>query len=896
MIMIITACTAAMAQETLPPLKDGKAPQTFEELWSGFDPRAEPIDVEVLKEWEEDGVVLKVLRYRIGVFKGQKAMMAAVYGYPKGGSNLPGLVQIHGGGQYAQYQAPLTNAKRGYATISLAWAGRIAAPGYQVDPRIVKLFWEGKTTDPNYKITTDWGALDAYHSPCRYPSNNFVLNPPSDHSLDPVASPRNSGWFLCEVAARRALTFLEQQPEVDKNRLGVYGHSMGGKIAVLTAGSDKRVKAAVPSCGGISDRYEQDPLIRATLGDDVYLKNISCPIMFLSPANDFHGRINDLQTAVQEIKTKDWRVTCSPHHNHQDTAEYEVATQLWFDQYLKNAFAFPQTPQTELTLKSPEGVPSLTIRPDASKNIQRLDVFYTQQGQMDGRKDDMNNTKNRFWHYVPAKKQGDSWVAELPLHSTDKPLWVYANVVYPLDKPVTGAGYYYAIYTTDRFTLSSLMHMVTPGELAAAGVRATLPSSPLIESFAGDWEREWFTYKPADWARTTHKVYDPQWAAGAGAKLALDVRSEQANKLVIGIDQFAAEVALAGGGDWETVTLSASDFQDAAKFGIQSWAGIKELRLAATEQLKAPGAGNQPARQVGAAWKGKSPEFRNLRWVEITKQTGGEVMNSKINSLIASGLVIVSTAATGFAEEVKINPWSGAGGDGNWGTAGNWVEGVPAKSQRAIINGGNMATVSSDNPATGAIVLGNGSAATLSVTGGSLEADITLIATAPGNYTATLNHSGGKFNPGHLNLGGSGAGTQCAVVNTTGGAMVFTYGALGTQSSGQWTIQGSQGGELTGNNLEVGKNGELKFVLDANGVRKLTVNAKIKILAGAKLTVDATAFKGNGPVMLIQSNDTSADKKLEGQFAAGNITVTGCKGGVKQDPATGEISLTLEAR
>jgi hypothetical protein len=118
--IILLTPKAIAGSETLTPLKDGVAPQTFEEIWAGFDPRKEPLDVEVLKEWEEDGVVLKVLRYRIGIFKGQKAMMAAVYGYPKEGENLPGLVQIHGGGQYANYQAPLTNAKRGYATISLA--------------------------------------------------------------------------------------------------------------------------------------------------------------------------------------------------------------------------------------------------------------------------------------------------------------------------------------------------------------------------------------------------------------------------------------------------------------------------------------------------------------------------------------------------------------------------------------------------------------------------------------------------------------------------------------------------------------------------------------------------------------------------------------------------------
>ena len=76
-------------QESLPALKDGRAAQTYNELWAGYDPQAEPLEVEILKEWEEDGVVLRILRYRIGIFKGQKAMMAAVYGYPRGGRAPP---------------------------------------------------------------------------------------------------------------------------------------------------------------------------------------------------------------------------------------------------------------------------------------------------------------------------------------------------------------------------------------------------------------------------------------------------------------------------------------------------------------------------------------------------------------------------------------------------------------------------------------------------------------------------------------------------------------------------------------------------------------------------------------------------------------------------------------
>lgn len=238
----------AAGSETLPPRETKPAPASFAEMWAGFDPRAEPLKTEILLQWQEEDVTLRIVRFRIGVFQGTTAKLAAIYGFPAkaadGAAQVPGLVQIHSGGQYADYKACLSNAKRGYATLSIAWAGRISAPGDRVSPAAVQLFWDGKTDDPNYRLTTDWGAL----------------------------------------AARRALTFLEQQPEVDPDRLGVYGHSMGGKLTVMTT-TDPRVKAAAPSCGGISDRYHTGPLYRATIGDDVSLKQITCPIVFLGPAN-----------------------------------------------------------------------------------------------------------------------------------------------------------------------------------------------------------------------------------------------------------------------------------------------------------------------------------------------------------------------------------------------------------------------------------------------------------------------------------------------------------------------------------------------------------------------------------------------------------------------------------
>jgi len=600
--------TSLFGEETLPPLKNGKAPQTFEEMWADFDPRKEALEVEVLKDWEEDGVALKVLRYRIGIFKGKKATMAAVYGYPKGGSNLPGLVQAHGGGQYADYKACLTNAKRGYATISIAWAGRISAPGYTVNPEIVKLFWDGKTDDPEYKLTTDWGALDGYHAPFRFPRKRLPDGVQPEWVLDPVESPRNSLWFLWTLGARRALTFLERQPEIDKDRLGIYGHSMGGEITIITAAADRRVKAAAPSCGGVKGARAPDNKLKTAASAHPH---ISCPVIFLNPSNDFHGLIEDLQIAVKMIKSRNWRITSSPHRNHQDTAEYEVATQLWFDQLLKQSFKWPEMPKTQLNLKTDNGIPSFSVTPDASKQILSVDIFYTQHGHL--------YNVNRFWHYAKAKKAGNTWTADIPIMSTDKNLWVYANVLYPLEKPVTGAGYYYATYTTDRFNLSSVMSMVTPTQLKKAEVKATAKPSLVIETFEGDWEKEWFTYKPQDWARRTHKLYDEQWKAPPGARLAIEICSEQSNKMVIGIDQYAAEIQLKENSNWQHIVLSPEDFHDAAGKVMPDWNGLKELRLGAQETLKVKVNGKNKTLKLGADWQGEAPQFRNLRWIKDSK-------------------------------------------------------------------------------------------------------------------------------------------------------------------------------------------------------------------------------------------------------------------------------------
>ncbi|MCE9631901.1 MAG: acetylxylan esterase [Planctomycetia bacterium] len=107
-------------------------------------------------------------------------------------------------------------------------------------------------------------SLDATHPQQRNKNHHFA-GPlvPDDYTLDPVESPRNSNWFIVVLAARRGITFLKQQPEVDPERIGVYGLSMGGKLTTNVAAIDKRVKAAVPSCGGGGVILERPPTFPA---------------------------------------------------------------------------------------------------------------------------------------------------------------------------------------------------------------------------------------------------------------------------------------------------------------------------------------------------------------------------------------------------------------------------------------------------------------------------------------------------------------------------------------------------------------------------------------------------------------------------------------------------------
>jgi dienelactone hydrolase len=604
--------TGARAEDSFPPLVNGNIPTNVSELWGTYDPRKEPIETEVAKEWKEGDITLRVVLYTIGTFKGQKSKMAAIYAFPKSDKKLPAIIDVHGGGGSASIAVVREMAQNGYAGLSINWGGN------KFDTRSGELdiLLAGA---PN----TDWGAVNGTQTCKESPKDN-------PKAFDSIESPRNSIWFLLFIGTRRGLTFLEQQPEVDPERLGIRGHSMGGKVTVDVAGIDKRVKAAVPSCGGAGNivgklsgmpgagvKSGQPNMIEKTIDDEAYIPLITCPIMYKSASNDFAGPFDNMTVNFRKLTTKHVGYSISPHMNHTSLPESEVSHWLWFEAYLKKSFNFPSTPELAVNLETSTGIPRATLKPERLDEVAKVEIFYS----IDP------HPKTRFWRDTQAKQNGKEWIADCPIMSTDHPLFFFANVYYKVPANRAAEG---SIKPSELYLVSSKQLIYIPQDLKDAGVKATDKPSRLIEDFSRGWH-DWI-YSPT--SAMTSKIRDPKWSAPEGAKLVVDVKCEKDNPFILSavlnnwgdvqpgkpVLFYAAGKYLKGSPDWQTVTFSPEEMMPCRndndhKDPMNSWNTVTQITFKRVENFY------QEDKQVQF---GATPEtapgrdepivLRNLRW------------------------------------------------------------------------------------------------------------------------------------------------------------------------------------------------------------------------------------------------------------------------------------------
>ncbi|MDF1812765.1 MAG: NPCBM/NEW2 domain-containing protein [Verrucomicrobiales bacterium] len=418
------------------------------------------------------------------------------------------------------------------------------------------------------------------------------MEPKSDIHYDPVPSARNHGYFLRALAARRALTFLEQQPEVDGSRLGVDGFSMGGVITFLTAATDDRVKAASP--------WWAPPLVLdgslkgRTINTNAYAEHIKCPLLIMAPSNDFHGKVEDVAWMVDRISSKEVRIARSVHYNHKNDASSMAARELWFDAKLKDGYSFPAQPEFTVKLDSADGLPKVSVRPDDSMPISHVDIFYTR----DAKLTSYTDNRTRYWQYARPEQADGVYSASLSLFDVEEPVWIFANVYYALDNSGEPRS---VTLPTDTFTVTTRLRMLSAEDLAKAGVRKDSKTSSIIESFNDGWEKEWLV---SDNKWQTLKLNQPRVPVPEYGKLVLDVQSDEANHLTIKVGGYRGIYQLKGDAAPQKIEIHPFDLEDPkTKAKLLSWSSLK-----------------RPMISLSASRRKAAPAFKKLAWEVIAEE------------------------------------------------------------------------------------------------------------------------------------------------------------------------------------------------------------------------------------------------------------------------------------
>jgi dienelactone hydrolase len=575
--------------------------ETIDELWAGFDPRALPLDLEVVKSWDEGDIHLETIYFTGEEFEGQKTRIFAYIGLPKKvEGKIPGVLHVHGGGQTAVLDWPRFWARRGYACLSFDFCGNTNIPelgsGYKRE---------------HY---TRWGKVPA-----------DMMKVGAGTQMAP--SPRYNPWFHWTLAARRGLTLLELRPEVDKDRLGVFGISVGGTLTWIIASVDLRVKAAAPIYGCGWEFYQYPPDIKAPVDNDLkmwrtliapeaHAPRVKCPLLFLSATNDGHGRMDLAFRTLDALGSRVRSQVFTANYDHHVEPGEAKSLPLFMDCHLKIApQKWPPTPKVELVAGA-GGIPEVRVVPDDPDRVSKVEVFYC-----------LNNAwpTTRFWRTAAeAKRSNGTFTAVAPFPEITDTFFVFANVTYNSGVRIS----------------SRLLKQAT---IDITGAKPTLQRQTLIDAMdaATDWNwvpaytdpcREdrfftgWngpngesgFTLDPKTFGYGgamhyyfgTRKIGDPQFRGTDRKILLLDYPSGNTpDKLTVrltrrlpgqnGVD-FSASIPTAewGDGAWRTLRMAAGQFKDAGGTVLPDWDHVEFFVL------------------HGVNPKSKPPVFKRLRWGE----------------------------------------------------------------------------------------------------------------------------------------------------------------------------------------------------------------------------------------------------------------------------------------
>ena len=252
----------------------------------------------------------------------------------------------------------------------------------------------------------------------------------------------------------------------------------------------------------------------------------------------------------------DFAVQARGHHN---TEKLGDNCKLWLEKHVlgKNHF-WPARPRSKVKLDT-DGVPELHLTPSSPQEIKELQVYQCLK---------TSNNIARFWRDVDSVRQGNTWVAKLPVMNVDDYVFSYANIRYKND-----------------CVISSDFEAVIPSKLGKAV--ATDKKSDFISKGTGQWSNVGPAegvggvqgFRPLSNRKGTKNMQfsDPKWKAPEGAFLHFRFYCTQPQELSLSANRwFTTDVEITASNDWQSMSIPAKQLKNNGT-GLSDWSAADSI-------------------------------------------------------------------------------------------------------------------------------------------------------------------------------------------------------------------------------------------------------------------------------------------------------------------------------
>jgi len=510
-----------------------EALQNPPQIWADYNLDKGEFKEEVIKEGRKDGIYNREF-YISAYVLGEEIRVYCKYSVKEGAKKAPGLLNVHG------------------------WMG---APG--IDKNYVDDGWAVMAHDYCGK-TGERKEFTKYPQKLRHGNMDRKWGGPiRAHTPDgeSITNPKQTSDYVWYAIQRRVLSYLEQQKEVDKTRLGAIGYSYGGTI-MWNLGTDPRVKAIVAYFGiGWNEYYRSKGVWmynnpyhepEKSSGEQIYLASmapqahapyITAATLFLNGTNDHHG---GHERGLESFKMFKKRVPWSfaqqvrGHHN---TEKIGQDTKFWLEKHVLGKEVFwPKHPISEIKLNA-GGIPELIVTPASPERVKKVDMYYALKSA---------SSFARSWRDTESIRNGDTWVGKMPVINVEDYVFGFANINY--DTTVV---------------LSTDFEAAIPSKLGKA--IATDKKSDVIytgDEGMGVWSHvaevegpkgiKGFRSTNNQRGSGTEQLSDPKWKAPPGGQLGFKFYCTQPLTLIFTAgNYYEGELEITASDDWQEMVILA---------------------------------------------------------------------------------------------------------------------------------------------------------------------------------------------------------------------------------------------------------------------------------------------------------------------------------------------------